>query len=69
MDEKGTEAAAATAVVIGKTAFAEADRTLAFDRPFVYGIMDVKTGMPIFVGVLEIQCLMIHKTIRNDAIG
>ena len=29
------------------------NQQLTFDRPFLYGIMDVKTGLPIFVGIME----------------
>ena len=52
VDEKGTEAAAATSVAIDESAIM-ADKELIFDRPFIYGIMDVKTGIPLFIGVLE----------------
>ncbi len=53
VDEKGTEAAAATVVVIGKTAIEKADLTMTFDRPYVHGVMDLKTGIPLFVGIME----------------
>lgn len=53
VDEKGTEAAAATSVVIGKSAAGPADIRLTFDKPFLYGILDLKTGVPIFVGILN----------------
>lgn len=53
VDEKGTEAAAATSVVIGKSVILTADVTLTFDRPFIYGIMDMKTGTPLFIGIME----------------
>jgi serine protease inhibitor len=52
VDEKGTEAAAATSVAIDESAIL-ADVQLVFDRPFVYGIMDMKTGTPLFIGILE----------------
>ncbi|MDW7658579.1 MAG: serpin family protein [Bacillota bacterium] len=52
VDEKGTEAAAATVVVIDKSAKAY-DEELVFDRPFLYGIMDMETKLPLFVGILE----------------
>ena len=52
VDEKGTEAAAATSVAIDESAIM-ADKQLTFDRPFIYGIMDMKTMIPLFVGVLE----------------
>lgn len=52
VDEKGTEAAAATAVIIDRSA-GHADQELVLDRPFLYGIMDLSTGTPLFVGILE----------------
>jgi serpin B len=52
VDEEGTEAAAATVVVIDKSAKAY-DEELVFDRPFLYGIMDMETKLPLFVGILE----------------
>ena len=53
VDEKGTEAAAVTSVEVSLTSMPMSDRQLTFDRPFLYGIMDVKTGVPIFVGIME----------------
>jgi len=53
VDEKGTEAAAATSVVIGKSAPGPADIRLTFGKPFLYGILDLKTGVPVFVGILR----------------
>ena len=26
---------------------------VVFDRPFVYGIIDVETGIPLFIGIME----------------
>ncbi len=52
--EKGTEAAAATGVVMTATsAPVEPPKTLRFDRPFLYGIVDLESGLPLFLGVLE----------------
>lgn len=53
INETGTEAAAATLVEIGKTAVPGADIALDFNRPFLYGIVDQNTGMPVFIGILE----------------
>jgi len=55
VDEKGTEAAAATAVVGDTTggcgpAAPLKTRTLRFDKPFVYLIRDVRTGAILFMG-------------------
>jgi serpin B len=49
IDERGTEAAAATAVVIGPTSVPES-ATLVVDRPFVFFIRDRPTGAILFVG-------------------
>jgi serpin B len=49
IDEKGTEAAAATAVIIGETSVPE-HRQLTVDRPFVFLIRDIPTGAILFVG-------------------
>jgi serpin B len=50
VDEKGTEAAAATAVVFTESAsFFEDQVTLTIDRPFIYYIMDSK-GSILFMG-------------------
>jgi serpin B len=51
VDEAGTEAAAATAVVVG-TRSAPMDRPLAFtvDRPFFFVIRHTATNTPLFVG-------------------
>jgi serine protease inhibitor len=53
VDEKGTEAAAATSVEMKITSMPMSDKQLTFDRPFFYGIMDLKTGMPLFIGIME----------------
>lgn len=50
VNEKGTEAAAATAVVVGTTSMPTVDVTLTIDHPFVFFIRDVKTGAILFVG-------------------
>jgi serine protease inhibitor len=53
LNEKGTEAAAATLVEISKTGLPQEDVVLTFDRPFLYGILDQLTGQPVFIGILE----------------
>lgn len=51
VDEEGTEAAAATAVIASGTAAAVADPvTLRFDRPYLFAVQDLATGCPLFVG-------------------
>jgi serpin B len=49
IDEKGTEAAAATAVIVGDTSAPE-PATLVVDKPFVFFIRDIPTGAILFVG-------------------
>jgi len=50
VDEKGTEAAAATAVIVGVTSAPVFDVTLTIDRPFIFFIRDIPTGQILFVG-------------------
>ena len=53
VDEKGTEASAATSVEVGTTSLPMPNKEVTFDRPFVYGIVDMKTGLPVFLGIME----------------
>ncbi len=53
VDEKGTEAAAVTSVEIRTSGMPMSEKELVFDKPFVYGIMDLDAGMPLFVGIME----------------
>lgn len=49
--ESGSEAAAATAVVIGtRTVGGDKNRLFKVDRPFIFIIQDKKFGIPLFVG-------------------
>jgi serine protease inhibitor len=50
VDENGTEAAAATAVVMRAVSAIYRPTTLVVDRPFLFVIHDVGTGAPLFVG-------------------
>ena len=52
VDEAGTEAAAATAVIIGVTSMPLAPFELTLDRPFVFLLRDVQTGAILFAGRL-----------------
>ena len=49
IDERGTEAAAATAVIVGVTSVPP-QAELTVDRPFVFFIRDIPTGTILFVG-------------------
>lgn len=54
VNEKGTEAAAVTAVVMEASAAMPTDLIeLRFDRPFVCGIVDTESGAPLFLGTVE----------------
>jgi len=50
VDEAGTEAAAATAVVMELTAAPGEPEVVALDSPFVFFIRDIATGSVLFVG-------------------
>ncbi len=50
VDERGTEAAAATGAVITATAITQAQATIHVDRPFFFALRDVPTGSFLFVG-------------------
>jgi serpin B len=50
VDEAGTEAAAATAVIMELTAVPEPPVEVTIDRPFIFLIRDIKTGTILFVG-------------------
>lgn len=49
VDERGTEAAAATAVIVGETS-APPPATLSIDRPFIFAVIDRPTGATLFIG-------------------
>ncbi len=49
-DESGTEAAAATAVIMRATAMPLSPLEVKIDRPFIFLIRDVKTGTVLFIG-------------------
>ncbi len=55
VNEKGTEAAAVTVVTMGAGSARPPEEVvyLTLDRPFVYGIVDLETGAPLFLGTLE----------------
>jgi serpin B len=50
VDEKGTEAAAATAVVMRATGMPTEPVTVRVDRPFLFALRDVPTGAILFFG-------------------
>jgi serpin B len=50
VNEAGTEAAAATGVIVGTTSMPPEPVTVTLDRPFVFVIRDIKTGAILFIG-------------------
>jgi serpin B len=50
VDEAGTEAAAATAVIVGETSAPAEPIEVRIDRPFIFLIRDIETGSILFVG-------------------
>jgi serpin B len=50
VDEKGTEAAAATAVIMEGATAMMIENSLYIDRPFMYFIRDVESGQILFMG-------------------
>ncbi|MDP3955293.1 MAG: serpin family protein, partial [bacterium] len=50
VDEAGTEAAAATAVIVGTTSMPAEPIEVKIDRPFIFLIRDVETGTVLFIG-------------------
>jgi len=50
VDEAGTEAAAATAVIIKLTAAPTEPVKVTIDRPFIFAIRDIQTNSLLFVG-------------------
>jgi serpin B len=54
VDEKGTKAGAATAVVMEAGGAAPSDeiKTVYLDRPFIFMLIDCETNLPIFIGTV-----------------
>jgi serpin B len=54
IDERGTRAGAATAVIMapGAAPQQEPPKIVRLDRPFVYAIIDNATSLPIFIGTV-----------------
>ncbi|MGN0347243.1 MAG: serpin family protein [Lachnospiraceae bacterium] len=52
LDENGTRAAAATAVIMNDTCAmpVEQPKRVILDRPFLFAIVDMETGLPVFLG-------------------
>ncbi|KAL3455910.1 Serpin domain-containing protein [Aspergillus heterothallicus] len=54
LDEKGTEAAAATAVVMTRSRPANPLPSIVFDRPFAFAIVAEEAGVVVFSGVFSV---------------
>jgi len=52
VDEKGTEAAAATTIEVVEVSLPQGFIELTIDRPFIFAIHDHKTGTILFLGRL-----------------
>jgi serpin B len=50
VDEEGTEAAAATAVIVGLTSAPGEPVQVTIDRPFIFLIRDMERGTILFIG-------------------
>ena len=56
VDQYGTKAAAATAVIMDKASSAPVKKpeiNVSLDHPFVYAIIDTRSGMPLFIGTVK----------------
>lgn len=54
VDERGTEAAAVTeAAAAGAALIEEKPLDFRLDSPFVYAVVDLESGLPLFIGVLD----------------
>ncbi|NLF79700.1 MAG: serine proteinase inhibitor, partial [Clostridia bacterium] len=52
--EEGTEAAAVTEVQVNETsAPAEEPIILNLDSPFLYAVVDLDSGLPLFIGIMD----------------
>ena len=52
VDEKGTEAAAATSVIMGPTSAMPPDLVMIVDRPFLFVISDLQSQQFLFIGLV-----------------
>lgn len=62
VNEKGTEAAAATivAMMAGSAMPLEEPVVLTLDSPFVYAVVDLNTGIPLFIGCMDDPALSLE---------
>jgi serpin B len=53
VNEEGTEAAGATAIVMNYRSVRDESMKLVFNRPFVVALFQLSTGIPLFIGRVE----------------
>lgn len=53
VDEEGTEAGSAVASEIETTSLPMKLKAIDFNRPFLYGIIDEKNHLPVFLGIMD----------------
>ena len=54
LDRNGTKAAAATAVIAKEgSVYIDDPIEIRMDRPFVYALVDTRTGIPLFIGTVK----------------
>ena len=53
VDEEGTEAAAVTEAAAAEGASMEMPIPIYFDRPFLYAVVEIETGLPLFLGAYD----------------
>ncbi|MBR2548217.1 MAG: serpin family protein [Eubacterium sp.] len=56
LDRNGTKAAAVTAVIMDKASAApgkKPEKSVILDHPFVYAIIDMESGIPLFIGIMK----------------
>ena len=53
LDEEGTEAASAVGTEISETSLLMETRMIDFNRPFLYGVVENETGLPVFMGIMD----------------
>ena len=71
VDEAGTVAAAATAVIMNRSfdPFAEEPLQLVFERPFLFVIEHMASGAPLFVGAVQDPSLAVQERGGVDQSG
>ncbi len=53
VDEEGTEAAAVTEAAAAEESAMEFPTEIYFDRPFLYAVVEMETGLPLFLGAYD----------------